>query len=237
MAVPLPDPQLPGNPQDALQSIQRNFEAIAQTLAPPVPTGTVLPYAASTAPTGYLICDGSEVAVKDYPALDKLLGTTYGTRTNGLGGAGTSHFRLPDLRGRVVVSKGTHSTVNALGAADTTAANDRRPAHRHTGSVDSATTGISIQSGGAHDHTVNHSHTLGRANNFTRTGSSLGVTGGGNGDGNDLQTSASNPTTSWHGGHGHGVTDSGHGHGVTLGPTGSTTDSPSFIVLNHIIKA
>lgn len=29
MALPLPDPQLPGNPQDALQSIQRNFEALA----------------------------------------------------------------------------------------------------------------------------------------------------------------------------------------------------------------
>ena len=29
MSLTLPDPQLPGNPQDALQSIQRNFEALA----------------------------------------------------------------------------------------------------------------------------------------------------------------------------------------------------------------
>ena len=29
MPVTLPDPQLPGDPQDALQSIQRNFEALA----------------------------------------------------------------------------------------------------------------------------------------------------------------------------------------------------------------
>jgi len=29
MPLNLPDPQLPGNPQDALQSIQRNFEAVA----------------------------------------------------------------------------------------------------------------------------------------------------------------------------------------------------------------
>lgn len=30
MPLALPDPQLPGNPKDALQSIQRNFEALAQ---------------------------------------------------------------------------------------------------------------------------------------------------------------------------------------------------------------
>lgn len=30
MATPLPDPQLPPSPQDALQSIQRNFDALAQ---------------------------------------------------------------------------------------------------------------------------------------------------------------------------------------------------------------
>lgn len=29
MPLALPDPQLPGNPKDALQSIQRNFEALA----------------------------------------------------------------------------------------------------------------------------------------------------------------------------------------------------------------
>lgn len=36
MALPLPDPQLPGNPQDALQSIQRNFDAIAQAPRGPI---------------------------------------------------------------------------------------------------------------------------------------------------------------------------------------------------------
>jgi len=42
---------------------------------------------------GWLICDGSLVAVADYPALFQLLGTTYG-------GNGTTNFALPDLRGR-----------------------------------------------------------------------------------------------------------------------------------------
>ena len=37
MAPSLPDPQLPANPTDALQSIQRNFDALAQ-----VPQGPVI---------------------------------------------------------------------------------------------------------------------------------------------------------------------------------------------------
>ena len=135
MPLALPDPQLPGDPQDALQSIQRNFEALAQTLAPPVPTGTVLPYAGVTAPNGYLTCDGSEVAVKDYPTLDALLGTTYGARTNGSGGAGSTHFRLPDLRGRVPVGKassGTFVNVGATGGSEThTLTTSEIPSHAH----------------------------------------------------------------------------------------------------------
>lgn len=38
MPTALPDPRLPNNPQDALQSIQRNFDALAQ--APQRPTIT-----------------------------------------------------------------------------------------------------------------------------------------------------------------------------------------------------
>lgn len=235
MALPLPDPQLPGNPQDALQSIQRNFEAIAQTLAPPVPTGTVLPYAAATAPDGYLICNGGEVAVKDYPALDALLGTTYGARTNGSGGSGTSHFRLPDLRGRVVVSKGTHGTVNALGAGDTTSVNQRRPGHAHTGTA---------LSGGTHSHsgTTNGSGDLSygyydnttspnMAYNFRRDASAQGVAGYSQTDNYRVMTGLNHT-------HSFGTSEhSGHEHSVSVGSTGGTTDAPSYIVLNHIIKA
>lgn len=197
MPLPLPDPQLPGNPQDALQSIQRNFEAIAQTLAPPVPTGTVLPYAAATAPEGYLICDGSEKPVKDYPALDALLGTTYGARTNGSGGAGSTHFRLPDLQGRVIVSKGTHSSVNDLGENDgTTTVSSRRPQHNHT-----------VTDPG-------HTHDTG---------------GGGNASGS--QNVLTSPAASG------GWSVVSATTGITVGLSGGTTDAPSYIVLNHIIKA
>jgi microcystin-dependent protein len=65
------------------------------------PAGVVLPYAGSAAPSGWLLCAGQEVSRTTYAALDAVIGTTYGAYTNGSGGAGTTHMRLPDLRGRV----------------------------------------------------------------------------------------------------------------------------------------
>lgn len=48
MPIRLPDPQLPGDPKDALQSIQRNFEAVASAKDLPGPTGPTGP----TGPSG-----------------------------------------------------------------------------------------------------------------------------------------------------------------------------------------
>jgi microcystin-dependent protein len=65
-----------------------------------VPIGAILPYAgggAETIPTGYLLCDGSEVETVKYPDLYNIIGSTY-NGSAALNGVGT--FRLPDLRGR-----------------------------------------------------------------------------------------------------------------------------------------
>lgn len=56
-----------------------------------VPVGTVLVFAGSTAPTGYLLCDGSAVSRTTYSALFSVIGTTYGV------GDGSSTFNLPNF--------------------------------------------------------------------------------------------------------------------------------------------
>ena len=61
------------------------------------PVGMITPYAGAVAPKGWLLCDGSEVLIADYPDLFRVIGFTYGG-TAGLGGLDT--FRLPDLRSR-----------------------------------------------------------------------------------------------------------------------------------------
>ena len=58
-----------------------------------------MPYAGSASPTGYLLCDGSEVPIASYQDLYKVIGTTYGTGVN------PNTFKLPDLRGRFALGK------------------------------------------------------------------------------------------------------------------------------------
>jgi microcystin-dependent protein len=62
-------------------------------------TGTVLDFAGSTAPTGWLLCYGQAVSRTDYAPLFAAIGTTYGA------GDGSTTFNLPDCRGRVHAGK------------------------------------------------------------------------------------------------------------------------------------
>jgi microcystin-dependent protein len=66
---------------------------------PTVPIGSIMPYAglASNLPVGYLLCDGSEIQISDYPSLFAVIQYLYkpSSQLQGL-----STFALPDLRGR-----------------------------------------------------------------------------------------------------------------------------------------
>lgn len=77
------------------------------------PSGTIMAYAGSSAPSGWLLCEGQEVSKTTYAALNDVCGTTYGANTNGSGGAGSTHFRLPDLRQRAPIGAGTGSGLTA----------------------------------------------------------------------------------------------------------------------------
>ena len=61
-----------------------------------VPVGTVIHFAASVPPKGYLKADGSAVSRETYPDLFAVIGTRFGE------GDGTSTFSLPDLINRFV---------------------------------------------------------------------------------------------------------------------------------------
>ena len=64
---------------------------------PVLPTGSVIPFAGKTAPTGWLLCQGQAVSRTTYAQLFSVIGTTFGS------GDGSTTFNLPDLRGRVAV--------------------------------------------------------------------------------------------------------------------------------------
>jgi microcystin-dependent protein len=93
------------------------------------PTGSILPFAGSSAPTGFLIADGSSLLRADYAALFAVIGTTYGS-------ADGTHFTLPNLKGRVVVgldsSDADFDTLGeTIGAKTHTLTEAEMPTHKH----------------------------------------------------------------------------------------------------------
>lgn len=75
--------------------------------------GFVCPFAGTTAPDGWLICDGSAVSRTTYADLFAVIGTTYGA------GDGNSTFNLPDFTNRVIQG-GTAGTYKSAGLPNIT---------------------------------------------------------------------------------------------------------------------
>lgn len=70
-----------------------------------IPAGLMSDYAGSTAPDGWLLCDGTEYSQATYAALYSAIGSTYNT-----GGETSGYFRVPDAKGRVTAGKEASAT-------------------------------------------------------------------------------------------------------------------------------
>lgn len=153
-------PALDNNALFVVDSGTETFKVTLQNLAlflreSLLPAGTVAYTAATTAPSGWLLCDGSAKSRTDYARLFAAIGTTFGT------GDGVTTFNLPDGRGRVVAGKD-----NMGGSA----------AGRLTNAV-SGVTGTTLgAAGGSESYTpagtiggsqsIAHTHTLAHTHNF-----------------------------------------------------------------------
>lgn len=91
----------------------------------PVPIGLIHPFGASSAPDGYLLCDGASYASVDYPELFAVIGYSFG-------GSG-SDFNVPTLINRVAVGSGDLYDVAAVGGeAAVTLDTSTMPSHSHS---------------------------------------------------------------------------------------------------------
>ena len=96
-----------------------------------VPTGAVMAFAMNSAPSGWLAANGTEYSkTGTYAALFAVIGSIYG-ETNGTGGTGTTHFRVPDLRGYFVRGSGTNLDATVSGTFGAKQ-NDAFQGHRHS---------------------------------------------------------------------------------------------------------
>lgn len=67
-----------------------------------IPTGSVISFAGTTAPQGWLMCDGQIISRSEYKKLYEVIGRTY-TPVNHNPPLGESLFCVPDMRGRTSV--------------------------------------------------------------------------------------------------------------------------------------
>jgi microcystin-dependent protein len=178
------------------------------------PTGAISAFGGVTAPLGWLICDGSAVSRTTYSDLFAALGSGayFGN------GDGSTTFNVPDLRGRVQAGfavSGGHADVSTLGANDGQAVANRRPKHRTSNA-------LSITDPG-HGHATLHK-VSGADTYETLAHESATVPEYQNSSVGGLPFVQAAAT---------GITISGS---IGTNNANDALDTPSYLVLNHIIK-
>lgn len=76
------------------------------------PVGSIVMWPTGTAPTGWLLCDGSAVSRTTYSELFALISTTFGV------GDGSTTFNLPNMVQRIPIGKATAGALATIGATD-----------------------------------------------------------------------------------------------------------------------
>lgn len=184
-----------------------------------MPVASIVQTAASSSPSGWLLCEGQAVSRTTYASLFTTIGTVYGA------GDGSTTFNIPDLRTRIPVGKngsGTFATLGAKGGAEThTLAAGEIPSHTHSFSATTSTNG-------------NHGHNI--LSEYGASGEAYFNPY------NNRQIQPAQPGAGTRIERGSMIVGSGdHNHSVsgTTGSSGSGTahnNLQPYIVLNYIIK-
>lgn len=136
-----------------------------ETFAPLLPAGVVVAWAGSTAPGGWMLCDGSAISRTTYSALYSICGNAFGS------GDGSTTFNVPDVKGRAIygtsssITRAETTTAAGSGITNTTASggptthtlttvNYQQPAIPKDATYNALVTGVSPHT--THTHTVTY---------------------------------------------------------------------------------
>ena len=193
--------------------------------------GAIKPWGKSTAPAGYVLCDGTAISRTTYADLYTVIGTTYGV------GDGSSTFNVPDLQGKMPQGyDGSTYNLAGTGGANTVTVsltNNQSITNNQTVSVTGSIDNTSLTTA----QLASHSHTVSTlVGDPINTGPLRDKTGSNRNAGDGFPTNSAGSGT----GHNHTHTLAGALSGtVALGGTvtgsGTNTFSP-YVVVNYIIK-
>ena len=215
---------------DFLQVLSGSIQ-FNSTIPGGIPTGTVVPYAANSAPSGWVICDGSLYGRNSFDPspqvnLFGVIGTTYGFTT-------ISNFAVPDLRGMFVRGFDNGRGLDPLrvfGTDQTFAVES----HNHSGTTGNQSVGHTHPfSGTTGGQSVDHVHTYIRSSFALRQAPAGGS--------NNVAVSEFTTTTSGvNTDHTHnfsgttGAVSADHTHSISS--YGTTETRPRNVAMNYIIK-
>lgn len=139
-------------------------EETVSVIVPTTPIGSMMMWPTSSAPGGWLLCQGQAISRTAYAELFAVLGTTFGV------GDGSSTFNLPDTRGRFILgtaASGTGSTLGGTGGAldhvhDMSSHTHSMQSHTHTVSSHAHSLNSHTHDLNSHTHSLNsHAHSIG----------------------------------------------------------------------------
>ena len=112
--------------------------SLTSDVAELIPVGTVVLWSAASAPSGWVLCDGSALNRTTYAALFAKISTTFGN------GDGSSTFNVPNTKDVAVIGRGDNNT---LGSSSGTQFNASKQATTASGSASLSTTTTSASTG------------------------------------------------------------------------------------------
>jgi microcystin-dependent protein len=192
--------------------------SIASASSPLVPSGVIWPYGGSSAPTGFLMCNGTAVSRTTYADLFAAIGTTYGV------GDGSTTFNLPNAQGRVPVGAGTYT--DTVSGSVTRTLGATLGAEKHV--ITTAEMASHNHGGGDHTHLTAYSAASGTTLLNASTNIRANYAGGTGDTDYQLVGSVTTPDVGPSGASGTIITTQGSG-------TAHNNMQPSFVT-NYIIK-
>jgi len=113
-------------------SIQTQINTVSGATAP---SGAIIMYGAASAPSGWLLCDGTSYATATYPNLFAVIGYTYG----GVG----ANFNVPNMVNNVPIGAGSSAALGVAIGANSVTPSITDPTHNHTQNAHQHSTTVS----------------------------------------------------------------------------------------------